>query len=115
MSDVVVQTGCSTEIEDGLLDQIGNAVNHLLSLKTTQLASELMRQNNCTSDCNPVFMWTLPNGTIVGDPSPVGNYFFDEVLVAKWSKKELLLNPFDVIKSVMQEIDKLQCEFIGVA
>lgn len=113
MSSVEIKVGNNEEIRDGLLNLIVSSFNNLLSLKTTQLGTELMKENKLIKDSTPVFMWTLPNGTVVGSSGAVGDYFFDWLGNGK-EANDLLLNPFDVVKELMLEIGKLKCELVGV-
>lgn len=91
-----------------ILQQQEEVVAHLLSLKTTELASKAS-----PGGLDTVLLWTLPDGTATGDPQKLGGYFFamlEDHLV------DLVKGNFYVaIKRITLEIDKLTCESLGEA
>lgn len=102
-----------TDIIDGMkiiaelqLKIVESAVSLKMSELSTKAAVEKKVQNG-----NPIWLWSLPNGTVTGDPVMVGDYF--SRLVIDKPEDFVNVNYMKILKNMIAELDKLTVEIVG--
>lgn len=86
-------------------------VDSVVSLKMSELATKAAAENKVTEG-NPVWLWTLPDGTVTGDLVAVRDYF--SRLVVEPTEDYLKMNFMKILRNMIAELDKLTVEIVGV-
>lgn len=85
-------------------------VENAVSLKMSEISTKAAAGKKI-QDGNPVWLWTLPNGTVTGDPIMVGDYFCR--LVMDKPEEFIKVNYMKILKDMIAELDKLTVEIVG--
>lgn len=85
-------------------------VESAVSLKMSEISTKAAAEKKVQGG-NPVWLWTLPNGTVTGDPIMVGDYF--SRLVMDKPEDYINVNYMKILKDMIAELDKLTVEIVG--